>query len=356
MTTADTFRPADRPRAGRLFAALAIGATLTLSPFVVLDTAEARVKGGFGSRGAKTYQAPPPTATAPRTAAPIERSATPAPQQQAPGAGMNQAARPGFFNGFGRTMLAGLAVGGLIGLLLGNGLGGLAGFVGLLLQVGLIALGVMLLMRFIRGRQAQPAHAGAAPHAGPASSGGEAMGRHAHEASHGPLGGLGGLGGLRTGSPSPGATPAYRPGPSQPSDALGLGTPDFDTFERLLGEVQTAYGRGDREALRAVTTPEAFAHLSEQLEADAARGVVNEISDVRLLQGDLAEAWREGLTEYATVAMRVSMIDVTRDRASGRVLEGDPNTPDEVTQVWTFVRERGIGGGPEWRLSAVQDA
>ena len=41
------------------------------------------------------------------------------------------------------------------------------------------------------------------------------------------------------------------------------------------------------------------------------------MTDVRLLQGDLAEAWREGGREYATLAMRFSMIDATRD-PSGR--------------------------------------
>jgi hypothetical protein len=36
---------------------------------------------------------------------------------------------------------------------------------------------------------------------------------------------------------------------------------------------------------------------------------------VKLLQGDVAEAWREGDDDYATVAMRYSMVDRTLDRA-----------------------------------------
>src|SRR5687767_9018220 len=56
--------------------------------FLALAVAEAdaarRSGGGFGSRGNRTYQAPPPTQTAPNTAAPINRSVT-QPQAQRPG-------------------------------------------------------------------------------------------------------------------------------------------------------------------------------------------------------------------------------------------------------------------------------
>jgi predicted lipid-binding transport protein (Tim44 family) len=72
---------------------------------------------------------------------------------------------------------------------------------------------------------------------------------------------------------------------------------------------------------------------------------------VKLLQGDLAEAWREGDTEYATVAMRYSSVDYTSERASGTVVEGDKQ-PFERTELWTFRRSR----GGNWMLSAIQEA
>jgi predicted lipid-binding transport protein (Tim44 family) len=70
-----------------------------------------------------------------------------------------------------------------------------------------------------------------------------------------------------------------------------------------------------------------------------------------LLQGDLAEAWQEGTTGYATVAMRFSLVDKTIERASGRVVEGS-DVPQEVTEVWTFARR----SGGHWELSAIQQA
>src|SRR5262249_1630950 len=86
---------------------------------------------------------------------------------------------------------------------------------------------------------------------------------------------------------------------------------DFDTFERLLGEIQTAYSNEDLNALRERATPEMISYFGDDLAANASRGVVNRVSDVHLVQGDLSEAWREGQTDYATVAMRFSLIDKT---------------------------------------------
>src|SRR5262249_15972325 len=139
------------------------------------------------------------------------------------------------------------------------------------------------------------------------------------------------------------ATPAPSP--------LEVKGEDFDTFERLLGEIQTAYGREDLAALRERATPEMLSYYAEELSENASRGVVNHISDVKLLQGDLSEAWREGDREYATVAMRYSLIDRYVDRATGRAADGT-DQPQQATELWTFTRAR----GGNWLLSALQQA
>jgi predicted lipid-binding transport protein (Tim44 family) len=90
-------------------------------------------------------------------------------------------------------------------------------------------------------------------------------------------------------------------------------------------------------------------YFNNDLQENRARNVVNKVSSTKLLQGDLSEAWREGDTDYASVAMRFSMIDKTVDRVSGRLVEGSEQ-PTEATEVWTFVRPRGAN----WELSAIQ--
>jgi predicted lipid-binding transport protein (Tim44 family) len=113
--------------------------------------------------------------------------------------------------------------------------------------------------------------------------------------------------------------------------------------------VQSAYSAEDLARLRRLVTPEILSYFSEELAANASKGVINRVSDVKLVQGDLAEAWREGDTDYATVAMRFSLNDETLERDSGRVLQGGP---DEATEIWTFMRAR----GGHWLVSAIQQS
>src|SRR5262249_39912730 len=132
-----------------LVALLAVAAALLL---LVAD-AQARVGGGssVGSRGTRTYSAPPPTRTAPNTAAPIERSVTQPsqPTTTAGGAASSPVGgllnRPGFFGG----LLTGFLGAGLLGLLFGHGLmgglGGLASALGLILQIILVVVIARLL-------------------------------------------------------------------------------------------------------------------------------------------------------------------------------------------------------------------
>jgi len=341
-------------RFGRFLALAAVGLTVMLT---VVDVAEARRSGGgFGSRGTRTFQTPAITRTAPNTATPIDRTMTQPGTNQATGQqGLGQAARPGaqgrgLFGGFAGSMLGGLALGGLIGMMMGTGLGGGIGFLGLLLQMALIAGAVMLAMRFF-GRGRQTASAGYAPRAASGPAGG----------STSPLGGFGqGFGSQANREASgpgfsiPRIGGGNRPEPvreaSAATDEIGVGAGDLDRFETILKQVQAAYAAEDYATLRKLTTPEAMSYLAEELSDNATRGLKNEVSGVQLVQGDVAEAWREADSDYATVAMRYESIDVVRERATGRVVEGDPDQPSETVELWTFLRKR----GGEWQVSAIQ--
>lgn len=285
--------------------------------------------GSLGSRGDRTYSAPAPTTTAPRGAQPMQRTETPNVGQSAPGSMAGAAQQPRRF-GFGSGMMAGLLGAGLLGMLMGHGfMGGLSGLMsmfGLLLQVALIGGLVWLAIRFFR-RRSEPAMAGAGAGPGMAGAG---MARSA-------LGGANQAHGM-TG----GGQPAQAP--------VSIGDQDFAAFERALTEIQAAYGREDMNALSHHATPEMLRYFGADLEDDRSKGLRNHVAEAKLLQGDLAEAWRQGGSEYATVAMRFSLIDATLDRATGKVVSGDLTRPQESTELWTFRRD---GGGP-WILSAIQ--
>jgi len=301
----------------------AIAVLLALAvPLAAISPADARVGGGMssGSRGARTFSAPPSTSTAPGTAQPFNRTIT-----QPGSAGVGAPASGGFFNRPGGGMLRGLAAGflgaGLLGMLFGGGmfggLGGLSSIFGLLLQVGLIVIVVRLAMSWWQRR-----HETAAAYAGPAAgSGAQSSFRSAATGF-----------GLGSGSVPLEILPA-----------------DYEAFERLLGEIQAAWSNEDVARLHTLATPEMVSYFTRDLEANKATNDINKVSDVKLLQGDLAEAWREGDTDYASVAMRYSLVDKTLDRTNGRLVAGS-DQPEEVTEVWTFVRPRGAS----WELSAIQ--
>ena len=158
-------------RRGRAVA-LVTGALL-LVPLV----AEARPGGGrsSGSRGSFTNSAPPSTNTTPGGAQTFQRSAPSSPASpsmagpSAAGAAAAQAARPSFARNMMMGIGAGLLGAGLFGMLSGSGffsgLASLAGMLGFVLQLALIAGIVVLAIRFFR-RRSEPQLAGAgAPYA-----------------------------------------------------------------------------------------------------------------------------------------------------------------------------------------------
>jgi predicted lipid-binding transport protein (Tim44 family) len=335
----------------------ALGIALALG-MLMAQPADARRGGSFGSRGSRTYSAPRSTSTSPGYVPPVQRSMTaPGGSTQPGGAFAPRPGMPGYaaggygagpFGGFrGGGFLGGLVAGGLIGGLMGHGwgggwggngyggMGGGGGFLTIIIQLLILVFVVSLVSRIFfrrRGPAFSPFEAQQAAYGGGPS--GPSFG--------GPMGG--GFGG------SPAAAPFVPT--TGPAWEIPIDPQDQATFETLLKEIQDAFGREDYAALRERCTPEVMGYLAEELSDNATHGKKNEVTGTRLLQADVGEAWRENDTDYATAAMRYEGIDLMRDRTTGAVLTGDPNTPTQTTELWTFARHV---GGP-WKLSAIQDA
>lgn len=313
--------------ASRGFKLSALLATLIMAfSLVAVDTAEARRGGSFGSRGMFTQRSVPPTQVSPTTTAPVQNTMTNSTTRNTVG---NAAApvRPSLFGGFGGALLGGFLFSGLFGMLFGFGFGGFGGMLALLVQVVIIGLIVSF---FLRRRQ--PSVAGGAPLNYEAQNSARTYG-----------------GGGGTSAPQGQRSGASRRAGNR--DQVGITDADLSSFEQLLGEMQDAYSREDYAALRRISTPEVMGYLAEELAENATKGVRNEVFDVKLLAGDVAEAWREGNTAYATVAMRYESRDVTRDRSTGAIVSGDDSIT-ETAEIWTFVRQNGA----RWLISAIQEA
>jgi len=296
-------------------------ALIPLMGAIGVDQAQARLGGGhsFGSRGSFTYRPPRATTIAPG-AAPFERSQVPSARSGYGANGGSFATRRPFMTG----LLGGFIGAGIFGLLFGGGfmhMGlGFGGLFGVLLQLLIVFFVVRWLIRRFagqRGGAVQPSIFGPAP--------GGPMGRD-----------FGGLG------PAQDAV-----GPSVAP--LQLTAQDRQAFAQCLTYVQQAWGAGDLRAISQAVTPELMRYFQEQAQTLARQGWRNRISDVAVEAMELSEAWSEGDTDFATVAMRFSMIDVTED-SSGRVVDGDPNVRALVSEIWTFTRRR----GSHWILAAIQ--
>jgi predicted lipid-binding transport protein (Tim44 family) len=299
-----------------LFRAAAVALALLVPTVAAVSHADARAGGGFssGSRGMRTFSAPAPTNTAPSAARPFDRTVTPNTPSSAPRPGGGFFGRPGLLGG----LAAGFLGAGLFGLLFGGGLfGGLGGFssvLGLIIQIVLIVFVARLVMNWWRRRNLA--------FAGPSNF---------------------------DAGPQPTSGPGFGFGGGAASTPIEITPRDYDAFERLLSDIQSAWSQEDVPALAQLTTPEMESYFARDLAANKAKGVVNQVSNVKLLQGDLSEAWREGSTDYATVAMRYRLVDRTLDRQSGHMVEGN-DQPQDVTEIWTFART----GGGDWILSAIQ--
>jgi predicted lipid-binding transport protein (Tim44 family) len=294
----------------RRFIPLLLACLLVLLP----AAADARpgLGGSMGSRGGNTWSSQS------YGAAPLQRSMTPGGGYANPGYGGYGNYGYGYHRPFFGGMMGGLLGAGLLGMMLGGGFFGFHGgfgFLGLLLQLALLFWLARWLLRSFVG---MPAMAG--------------IGGYARGMMPQPGIGSGGYGA---------AAPRNRP--------LALAQPDFQQFTQLLLGIQAAWSAVDLNGLRAMATPEMVSYFAEQLAELQSRGVHNKTGDVRLLHGDLSEAWSEGDREYATVNLRYAMFDVTTDSA-GRVVDGSPTEHVTVNEFWTFLR----APGGHWLLSAIQ--
>lgn len=325
---------------GKNFTRVITAAMLVLSLSGLAATgADARRGGSFGSRGSRTYTAPRSTYVSPGYVAPVQRSMTSRSQVRAnpgyyAGYSPSQPYRPAGsrFGGFGGGLVGGLIAGGLIGHFFGGGWnagwghgGGGGGFLSALVQLAIIGGLIWLVVGFFRRRQQLQ---------------NPPMTRDSFTAYAQPP----------SGAPWGTATASYGAAADQEMD-IPITASDQRDFERLLIDVQDAFGREDYARLRRLTTPEIMSYLSEELSQNATQGLRNEVTDTRLLDAEVSEAWREADGDYATIAMRYESRDVMLDRATGAIREMAQGGITETLEYWTFTR----GPDGNWKLSAIQE-
>jgi predicted lipid-binding transport protein (Tim44 family) len=109
-----------------------------------------------------------------------------------------------------------------------------------------------------------------------------------------------------------------------------------------------AFAAGDKDALRPLLAPDVFDGFARAIDERREAGYK---LDTRVLGMKSVEVVEAGMNETrARIAVRFvsEQINVTRD-AGGRVVEGDPDAPQEITDIWTFERDT-RATDPNWEL------
>jgi predicted lipid-binding transport protein (Tim44 family) len=151
---------------------------------------------------------------------------------------------------------------------------------------------------------------------------------------------------------------------AKPADALSDGVnrirradPSFDPPQFIEGArlafemIVTAFAKGDKAALRPLLSDEVFQPFAQTIDERAAAKESVETRDLKLDDGEIAEAGMAGRTARVTVKLVSHQISVTR-AMDGSIVDGDPDHPVEKTDYWTFARDT-RSTDPNWMLVAT---
>ena len=115
--------------------------------------------------------------------------------------------------------------------------------------------------------------------------------------------------------------------------------------------IATAFASGERDTLKSLLDPAIYAHFDSAIADRQAKNLKSEFSYVRLVSAEIVDAALKGRSGEITVRFTVELISALRD-ANDAIVEGDPNTVRQVTDVWTFARDV-KSDDPNWMLAAT---
>lgn len=127
-------------------------------------------------------------------------------------------------------------------------------------------------------------------------------------------------------------------------DPVGFGRGARGAFEMIVG----AFAKGDAATLRGLLDEQTFASFDGAIRERMARQHKLETNLIGFLSSDIVGADMEGSRALVTVRFITEQINVTRD-ADGLAIDGNPNTVERVTDLWTFARDT-QSNDPNWLL------
>ena len=128
----------------------------------------------------------------------------------------------------------------------------------------------------------------------------------------------------------------------------------FDLRQFLAGAraafemIVEAFAAGDKGALRPLLANDVFADFSAAIDERNASGQALDTHLVGIRRTDPVGAELQDASARVAVRFESEQVNVLRDD-QGEIIEGDPNTAEEVVDIWTFERDTG-NQDPNWVL------
>lgn len=131
-----------------------------------------------------------------------------------------------------------------------------------------------------------------------------------------------------------------------------FGEEDFISGARMAFEmILEAYANGNVPTLEAMLNRDVFGNFAQAIGNREQAGETLEHTLVGIKSAEIVEAFMDRREAAVTVKFVSEQISVTTD-ADGDVVDGDPNTVNEVTDFWTFARDT-RSKDPNWTLVAT---
>ncbi|MBI1867770.1 MAG: Tim44 domain-containing protein [Methylocystis sp.] len=113
-----------------------------------------------------------------------------------------------------------------------------------------------------------------------------------------------------------------------------------------------AFAAGDRDALHNLLAEDVFDSFAGEIAGREQRGEKAETKLVAIDSATVEDALVEGRTCRITVRFVAKLITARRNRA-GEIIEGSPDQPVEIVDIWTFAHEAGARD-PNWKLVGTE--
>ena len=132
------------------------------------------------------------------------------------------------------------------------------------------------------------------------------------------------------------------------ADQVRLHDPFFTEAEmrekvsNLYSGMQRAWENQDWEPMRVHMTDDLYNQMWRQLQELVSRNQINRVERVAIISVALVNFYQDQQNDNLVIRLTSRITDYTIDRATGKVVSGDPHREKFMTYEWTMIRSLGI--------------